>query len=240
MFVRGCCILRLPPEIVEVLITFLEDPVPFISSHPYFYKVSQSSIVRTNWLLNHNHHSPDLALQKATNYKFFSPTCFWYLDRLKRKSKLNLLSQKCRKAKSPMLSFANPIPMQLLRIAKGESAHRRRRKEELISLLLDSGAPSTLPDNYPLISAVCNGFTHIAKRLLSTTPDVNFKDGILIVLSTKNGDVEMTKLLLEHRVKPTSKALRNCVARKDWELADLLMTFGAVPDFKTCRSLSSR
>ncbi|GET03533.1 hypothetical protein GLOIN_2v1508861 [Rhizophagus clarus] len=58
---------------------------------------------------------------------------------------------------------------------------------------------------------------------------VEIKDNMTLILASKSNDFDMVKLLLNNNIRADSNALKAAVEKKNWRMAEFLMSKGAVP-----------
>ncbi|GBC08318.1 hypothetical protein RclHR1_08020001 [Rhizophagus clarus] len=100
---------------------------------------------------------------------------------------------------------------------------------ELVKILLNRGASPNEPDGYPIIKSAQLGRLKMVELLIFFGAKVEIKDNMTLILASKSNDFDMVKLLLNNNIRADSNALKAAVEKKNWRMAEFLMSKGAVP-----------
>ncbi|KAI9303399.1 hypothetical protein BJ944DRAFT_268483 [Cunninghamella echinulata] len=105
---------------------------------------------------------------------------------------------------------------------------------ELIQLLLQRGASPNKPKGYPIIKSAQLGRKDLIELLILHGADPSIRNNMALRACVARNNKELTLYFLDELdVKPDSETLKVAVQKELWDMVQLLMDHGAVPDMAT-------
>ncbi|KAG2206763.1 hypothetical protein INT47_003705 [Mucor saturninus] len=215
---KPCGLFKLPFEIVSHIFILSSNPnLPVVNQFLYrqLYYCSDSIKIR---FLEHKY-TPENVFEEAVKYPFFS------LELLKRLDKLH----------NEKLSFkGKKIPARLFLEEPSESL---RERDAIVLELLERGACANRPKGFPLIKSAQLGRLDRVKLLIQFGADPTIRNNMALRVCAARNNKEMVLYFLDDlKVKPDSDTLKACVQKNLWEMFQILVDHGGVPDMSTINS----
>ncbi|RGB36172.1 hypothetical protein C1646_92964 [Rhizophagus diaphanus] len=212
---------QLPFEVLQQIFIFSSNPAFASVSRLFHYIANSQTSVKTQWLLNKFNHDCPKALYRGLKWRFFNKNILYQLDSFYYQSK-------CKRGETldKVIPYkGRPIPQWFFSVPDPNNVYY-----ELVKILLDRGASPNEPDGYPIIKSAQLGRLKMAELLLSFGAKADIKDNMALTVASKSNDFDMVKLLLNNEdVKADSNALKVAVEKKNWKMAEFLMSKGASP-----------
>jgi len=213
---------QLPFEVLQQIFIFSSNPAFASVSRLFHYIANSQTSVKTQWLLHKFNNDCPKALYRGLKWRFFNKNILNQLDSIYYQSKLKA-GETSDKADKVIPYKERAIPQWFFNVSDPNDTYY-----ELVKILLERGASPNEPDGYPIIKSAQLGRLEMARLLLSFEAKADIKDNMALIVTAKSNNFEMVNLLLE-KVKPDSNALKVAVEKKNWKMAELLMTNGATP-----------
>ncbi|CAO3634492.1 unnamed protein product [Cunninghamella echinulata] len=132
----------------------------------------------------------------------------------------NRMALSYEKKKIPPYLFHNP--------------NQQQSHFELIRLLLQRGASPNKPKGYPIIKSAQLGRKDLIELLIQHGADPSIRNNMALRACVARNNKELTLYFLDElHVKPDSETLKVAVQKELWDMVQLLMDHGAVPDMAT-------
>ncbi|KAI8071507.1 hypothetical protein BC940DRAFT_293033 [Gongronella butleri] len=114
------------------------------------------------------------------------------------------------------------------------SADMHEARNTLLAALLKRGASATRPNGYPLIKSAQLGDLAKVQLLVDHGADPAHRNNMALRICASRNNMPMARYFLETlHVQPDSDTLKTCAQKQLWEMVQLLMDHGAVPDMST-------
>lgn len=215
---KPCGLFNLPFEILSHIFILSSNPnLPIVNQLLYRQLYYCSDSVKIQFL--EYRYKAENVFEEAVKYPFFS------LELLKRLDKVHneKLTYKDKK-----------IPARLFLQEPSESLSQR---DAIVLELLERGACANRPKGFPLIKSAQLGRLDRVKLLIGFGADPTVRGNMALRVCAARDNREMVLYLLDElNVKPDSDTLKACVQKNLWEMIQILVDHGAVPDMSTINS----
>ncbi|RUS22393.1 hypothetical protein BC937DRAFT_89441 [Endogone sp. FLAS-F59071] len=231
---------HLPAEILTAIFIFSTNPEFVLTSKRIHSTLATTSnSVKADWLLYRYHKNPVQAFHKGLCWRFFDKPV---LDRLDYYYRTTLKgSQVPTVAGDPVNSKSSnlcipytkkTIPPYLFALESPKPEHY-----QLIETLLQRGASPNAPLGYPVIKSAILGRVDIIKLLLNYGANLAVRNNMALRVSAGSNNFKVVELLFENGLRADSETLKTCVQKNLWDMVNLLVKHGAVPDMSTLNQL---
>ncbi|CAO3619161.1 unnamed protein product [Mucor fragilis] len=213
---KPCGLFQLPFEILSnIFILSGNTDLPIVCKYLYQQLYYCHESIKISFLLQRSQNNVEKAFEDAVKFPFFS------MDMLQRFEKMQ-----------PSLHYNDKkIPARLFLQAPEGTLEQR---DALIVALLEKGASANRPKGYPLIKSAQLGRLDQVKLLVKFGADPTMRNNMALrVCAARNNRVMVDYFLDELHVKPDSETLKACVQKNLWDMFQVLVDHGAVPDIST-------
>ncbi|KAG9303671.1 hypothetical protein G9A89_018568 [Geosiphon pyriformis] len=224
---------RLPLEVLQHIFILSGNHHFCLVSKTFHQLATSQSSVKTQWLMHKYNYDHKLVLYRGLKWRFFNKDILSQLDSLYYQEQI----------KSGVVKPENVIPFDIKRVIPYRffaTPDCDGKAHEIVKTLLKRGASPDEPEGYPLLKSVALGQTHMVKLLLSAKAKVDMKDNLAIVISAKNNNLELAKLLIEHGAQPNAKALKESTSKQFRDMTNLLLDNGASPNAEVLAAFNRR
>ena len=207
-------LLKLPFEILShIFILSSNTCLPIVNQHLFQHLYYCHDTIKIRFI-RHKCNNQDV-IHEIVKYRFFN------LELLKR---LDTPTQK--------LSFKDgKIPARLF---LNEPEETLTERDAIVTELLERGGCPNRPKGYPLIKSAQLGRLDRVKLLISFGADPTIRNNMALRVCAARNNKEMVLYFLDDlHVKPDSETLKACVQKNLWEMIQILVDHGAVPDMST-------
>ncbi|KAI8377321.1 hypothetical protein BD560DRAFT_390770 [Blakeslea trispora] len=207
---------QLPYEILSSIFILSGNPqLPIACRFFYNHLYYAPNTTKLAFLLYRANKDPQKALEDGIKFAFFDMDLLTRFDRL-----IDTVSLKDKK-----------IPARLF---LEEPKDTLQERDNIILGLLERGASPNRPKGFPLIKSAQLGRLDQVKRLINFGADPTIRNNMALrVCAARNNRVMVNYFLDELKVKPDSETLKACVQKNLWEMIQVLVDHGAVPDMST-------
>ncbi|OBZ89326.1 hypothetical protein A0J61_02613 [Choanephora cucurbitarum] len=207
---------QLPFEILSNIFVLSCNPqLPVACRFFYNHLYYAPNTTKLAFLLYRAHQNPQQALEDGIKFAFFDMDLLTRFDRL-----IQNVSLKDKK-----------IPARLF---LEEPKSTLEERDNIILALLERGASPNRPKGFPLIKSAQLGRLDQVKRLISFGADPAIRNNMALRVCAARNNREMVNYFLDElKVKPDSETLKACVQKNLWEMIQVLVDHGAVPDMST-------
>ncbi|ORZ08658.1 hypothetical protein BCR42DRAFT_424639 [Absidia repens] len=106
--------------------------------------------------------------------------------------------------------------------------------DKMITLLLERGGSADKPKGYPLIKCAQLGRLDRVQQLVKYGANPTLRNNMALRVCAARNNMEMVLYFLDQlKVTPDSETLRACAQKKLWNMVQVLVDHGAVPDMNT-------
>ncbi|CAO3592878.1 unnamed protein product [Absidia cylindrospora] len=106
--------------------------------------------------------------------------------------------------------------------------------DDMITLLLERGGSADKPKGYPLIKCAQLGRLDRVQQLVKYGANPTLRNNMALRVCAARNNMEMVLYFLDQlKVTPDSETLRACAQKKLWNMVQVLVDHGAVPDMNT-------
>ncbi|KAI8987827.1 hypothetical protein BDF20DRAFT_832726 [Mycotypha africana] len=210
---KPCGLFQLPFEILSHIFILSSNPaLPVTCRHLYHHLYYCHDTIKIAFLLNRSNQNLQKAFEEAVKFNFFNSELMQRFERMD-----------CN------IHFKNKkIPSRLFLLEPNEE------RDQLIVALLKKGASPDRPKGYPLIKSAQVGNMDRVKLLISYGADPTIKNQMALrVCAARNNRAMVNYFLDELHLKPDKETLKACVQKNLWEMIQILVDHGAVPDMST-------
>ncbi|KAI7904491.1 uncharacterized protein BX663DRAFT_502574 [Cokeromyces recurvatus] len=211
---KPCGLLFLPFEILSNIFILSSNPhLPIVCRQLYNRLYFAPNFIKLQFIMYRAHNDLPKAFEHALRFPFFD------MDLMHRFDNLN----------------GKPIPYQDKKIpARLFLSESNTLNDELVLALLERGASPNRPKGYPLIKSAQLGRLDQVKLLIKYGADPTIRNNMALrVCAARNNRAMVDYFLDELKVKPDSETLKVCVHRNLWDMIQVLVDHGAVPDMST-------
>ncbi|CAO3630850.1 unnamed protein product [Cunninghamella blakesleeana] len=243
-------LLDLPHELLcEIFILSSNPNIPIVCKALYYHFYYSSDYLKTKWLLVRHKDNLLQAFEGGLKFPFFSIQMIQDFDHLysyqqQQQLKIELLNHSNEIMNEPTTTVNNTnhnsitIPYEQKKIPpylfNHHHHHSMKNPLEFIELLLKRGASPNKPKGYPLIKSAQLGRKDYIQLLIQYGADPTIRNNMALRSSVARNNKELTLYFLEElNVKPDSETLKVAVQKEFWDIVQLLMDHGAVPDMDT-------
>lgn len=215
-----CGLFRLPFEILSKIFILSSNPELTIVNQYLFHQLHYShNSLKIQFLMHKYRNDVTKAFEEAVKYPFFN------LDLLKRLDKL-------QPQQEAQLSYKDKkIPARLF---LQEPTATLEERDAIVLELLNRGACPNRPKGYPLIKSAQLGRLDRVKLLVDYGAEPTIRNNMALRVCAARNNKEMVDYFLDDlKVKPDSETLKACVQKNLWEMIQVLVDHGAVPDMST-------
>ncbi|CAO3665069.1 hypothetical protein G6F70_005211 [Rhizopus microsporus] len=214
---RPCGLTMLPYEIISTIFIQSSNPsLPIVCKALYQQLYYCPDTLKIAFLMHRTKNDPEKALEEASRFRFFSYALMERLDKMTQRT----------------VMFCNKkIPSRLFLAEPTETLQER---DQLILALLERGASPNRPKGYPIIKSALLGRLDQVKLLVSFGADPTAQNNMALRACAGRNNREMVDYFLDElKVKPDSETLKVCVQKNLWDMFQLLVDHGAIPDMST-------
>lgn len=212
---KPCGLFKLPFEILShifILCSNVNLPITNQFLYRQLYYCSDSIKIQ---FLDYKYRGNNV-FEEAVKYPFFS------LELLKRLDKLH---------NEKLLYKDKKIPARLFLQEPNETLSQR---DAIVLELLERGACSNRPKGFPLIKSAQLGRLDRVKLLIQYGADPTIRNNMALRVCAARNNTDMVRYFLDDlKVKPDSETLKACVQKNLWDMIQVLVDHGAVPDMST-------
>jgi hypothetical protein len=207
---------KLPFEILSEIFILSSNPNLTIVNQHFFQQLYHShETIKIQFLRYKCLGNIQKAFEEAIKYPFFNKSLLKRFDQL-----IENLSYKDGK-----------IPARLFLQDPAENLDER---DDMVLELLKRGASPNKPKGYPLIKSAQLGRLDRVKLLVSFGADSTLRNNMALRVCAARDNKDMVNYFLDElKVKPDSETLKACVQKNLWEMIQILVDHGAVPDMST-------
>lgn len=204
---------QLPYELLtSIFIQSSNAQLPLVSRTFYYALYQCPEDVKLQWLLHRDNYVMALALEHGLRFRFFNQRLLDRFDAMHG---------------SPIRLDNKMLPPHLF-------AECDPRRHDLVVKLLERGASPHKPQGYPLIKSAQIGHLDMIKSLVAFGADPTVKDNMALRVCAARDNKALVKYFLSDLgVKPDSETLKACVRKDLWDMVNILIAHGAVPDLST-------
>lgn len=204
---------QLPYELLtSIFIQSSNAQLPLVSRTFYYALYQCPEDVKLQWLLHRDNYVMALALEHGLRFRFFNQRLLDRFDAMHG---------------SPIRLDNKMLPPHLF-------AECDPRRHDLVVKLLERGASPHKPQGYPLIKSAQIGHLDMIKSLVAFGADPTAKDNMALRVCAARDNKALVKYFLSDLgVKPDSETLKACVRKDLWDMVNILIAHGAVPDLST-------
>ncbi|KAI9469124.1 MAG: hypothetical protein EXX96DRAFT_624027 [Benjaminiella poitrasii] len=215
---KPCGLFFLPFEIISsIFILSSNTHLPIVCRHLYNQLYYAPNFIKLRFLLYRSNNDIMKAFELAIRFSFFD------MDLMDRFDKLN---------GKPISYQDKKIPARLF-LSKDDK-NKSDSNDKIVIALLERGASPNRPKGYPLIKSAQLGRLDQVKLLVKYGADPTIRNNMALrVCAARNNRVMVEYFLDELKVKPDSETLKVCVHRNLWDMIQILVDHGAVPDMST-------
>ncbi|KAL7318170.1 hypothetical protein PS15m_004428 [Mucor circinelloides] len=213
---KPCGLFKLPFEILShIFIMSGNTALPVVCKHLYQQLYYCHDSLKMSFLLQRSQNDVEKAFEDAIKFPFFN------MDMLRRFEKMQ-----------PSLQYNDKkIPARLFLQDPQDTLQQR---DSLILALLEKGASANRPKGYPLIKSAQLGRLDQVKLLVKFGADPTMRNNMALRVCAARDNREMVDYFLDElHVKPDSETLKACVQKNLWDMFQVLVDHGAVPDMST-------
>ncbi|GAA5803965.1 hypothetical protein HPULCUR_009450 [Helicostylum pulchrum] len=210
---------KLPFEILSTIFILSSNIQLPITSQFFYRQLYYCHDTIKIKFLQHKYETTNLdrIFEESVKFRFFN------LDLLHRLDKLN--------NDSPLPYKDKKIPARLFLSEPEETLSIR---DEIVLQLLQRGACPNRPKGYPLIKSAQLGRLDRVKLLVQFGADATVRNNMALRVCAARNNKEMVLYFLDElKVKPDSETLKACVQKNLWDMIQILVDHGAVPDMST-------
>ncbi|KAI9259910.1 hypothetical protein BY458DRAFT_517012 [Sporodiniella umbellata] len=211
---KPCGLTLLPYELLStvfVLSSNSELPTTCRALYQQLYYCHNN--LKISFLLHRCKYKSKNLLEEASRFQFFNRALVENIDQFAQR-KLTFSKKK--------------IPSRLF------MEETNKEHEELIALLLERGGDPNRPEGFPIFKSVSSGRVHLVKLLISYGATPQIKNNRALKACVARNNFEMVNYLLDElKVEPDSDTLGVCVKKNLWDMFQVLVDHGAVPDMNT-------
>lgn len=220
--IRPCGLFKLPFEILSHIFILSSNPaLPIVNQFLYNQLYYCHESIKIRFLRYKCGGDIQKTLSEAVKYPFFNLA---FLERLDTYTTTSTEEGK--------LSFKdNKIPARLF---LQDPANTLQERDVIVEELLKRGGCANRPKGYPLIKSAQLGRLDRVKLLVSYGADPTVRNNMALRVCAARNNKEMVLYFLDElKVKPDSETLKACVQKNLWEMIQILVDHGAVPDMST-------
>ncbi|ORX52859.1 hypothetical protein DM01DRAFT_1336645 [Hesseltinella vesiculosa] len=220
---RSCTtLLSLPHELLCQIFIYASNPaLPIVCRQLMYHLYACHDSTKLLWLLHRFDDDPEQALLRGAQFRFFTHALLQRLDRWYQKQ-----------GHGAPVPFNNKVlPAHLFAPV---DAARQADNHRLLKSLLERGASASRPNNYPLIKSAQQGDQANVQLLVAHGANPSARNNLALRLcATRNNKSLVLYLLDTLKVQPDADTLKACAQRELWDMVQILMDHGAVPDMNT-------
>ncbi|KAI9363559.1 hypothetical protein BD770DRAFT_379882 [Pilaira anomala] len=208
---------KLPFEILSNIFILSSNPELAITSQFFFHQLYYSpDTVKIKFLQYKYGGTLDRTFEEAVKFPFFN------LEMLHRLDMMHGSQLSYKDHKIPARLFLQD-PMDTL-----------SARDAIVLELLERGACPNRPKGYPLIKSAQLGRLDRVKILINFGADPTIRKNMALRVCAARNNKEMVLYFLDDlKVKPDSETLKACVQKNLWDMIQILVDHGAVPDMST-------
>lgn len=213
---KPCGLFKLPFEILSRIFIITSNPaLPIVCNYLYQQLYYCHDSIKISFLLHRSQNNIEKAFEDAVKFPFFN------MEILHRFEKMQ-----------PALRYNDKkIPARLFLQDPTETLQER---DSIILALLEKGASPNRPKGYPLIKSAQLGRLDQVKLLIRFGADPTVRSNMALrVCAARDNRAMVDYFLDELNVKPDSETLKACVQKNLWDMFQVLVDHGAVPDMST-------
>ncbi|KAG1057390.1 hypothetical protein G6F46_000724 [Rhizopus delemar] len=214
---RPCGLTLLPYELLSTIFILSSNPaLPVVCRALYQRLYCCHDTLKIAFLLHRTQYNVEKLLEEASRFRFFNGALVRQLDQV---------------AQQPLNFHDKKIPSRLF---LEEPAATLKEREELILMLLERGGSPNRPKGYPIFKSALLGRLDRVKLLVSFGADPTAQNNMALRACVARNNREMVDYFLDElKVRPDSETLKVCVQKNLWDMFQLLVDHGAVPDLST-------
>ncbi|CDH55413.1 predicted protein [Lichtheimia corymbifera JMRC:FSU:9682] len=204
---------QLPYELLTTIFIHSSNAqLPLVNRTFYYALYHCPEDVKLQWLLHRDKYVMGLALERGLRYRFFNQRLLDRFDAM----------------------HGTPIRLDNKMLPPHLFAECDPQRHDLVVKLLERGASPHKPQGYPLIKSAQIGNLAMIKSLVAFGADPTAKDNMALRVCAARDNKELVNYFLSDLgVKPDSETLKACVRKDLWDMVNLLIAHGAVPDLST-------
>jgi hypothetical protein len=208
---------KLPFEILSNIFILSSNTELTIVNQFLFHQLYYShDSLKINFLMHKCHGDITKIFEEAVKYPFFN------LELLKRLDTIQATQLSYKDKKIPARLFLQ------------EPTETLEERDTIVLELLNRGACPNRPKGYPLIKSAQLGRLDRVKLLMGYGADPTIRNNMALRVCAARNNREMVDYFLDDcKVKPDSETLKACVQKNLWEMIQVLVDHGAVPDMST-------
>ncbi|KAI8646656.1 hypothetical protein BD408DRAFT_410046 [Parasitella parasitica] len=210
---KPCGLFKLPFEILSNIFILSGNPaLPVTCKHLHQQLYLCHDSIKISFLLSRTQNDIEKAFEDAVKFPFFNMELLHRFERVQ-----------------PTLEYKNKkIPARLFLQDPAETLQER---DSIIVALLQKGASPNRPKGYPLIKSAQLGRLDQVKLLIAFGADATIRNNMALRVCAARDNREMVDYFLDElHVKPDSETLKACVQKNLWDMFQVLVDHGAVPD----------
>ncbi|CAO3635884.1 unnamed protein product [Mucor hiemalis] len=214
---KPCGLFKLPFEILSHTFILSSNPaLPIVNQFLYKQLYYCHETIKIQFLRYKCNGDIQKTLSEAVKYPFFNLTLLNRLDTYTKDT----------------LSFKDDkIPARLF---LQDPINTLEERDDIVLELLKRGGCANRPKGYPLIKSAQLGRLDRVKLLVSYGADPTLRNNMALRVCAARNNKEMVLYFLDElKVKPDSETLKACVQKNLWEMIQILVDHGAVPDMST-------
>ncbi|CEP17575.1 hypothetical protein [Parasitella parasitica] len=213
---KPCGLFKLPFEILSNIFVISGNPaLPVVCKYLHHQLYFCHDSIKISFLLGRTQNNTEKAFEDAVKFPFFNLQLLHRFERMQ-----STLEYKDKK-----------IPARLFLQDPAETLQER---DSIILALLEKGASPNRPKGYPLIKSAQLGRLDQVKLLITFGADATIRNNMALKVCAARNNRQMVDYFLDElHVKPDSETLKACVQKNLWDMFQVLVDHGAVPDMST-------
>lgn len=214
---KPCGLFYLPFEILsQIFILSQNTQLPIVCKHLFNQLYHCHETIKIRFLMYRCNSNIEQTFEEAVKFPFFTIEMVKRLDAMFGKT---------------VMFTDKKLPARLFLEEPKETLPQR---DNVVVALLERGASPNRPKGYPLIKSAQLGRFEQVKLLVDYGADPTVRNNMALrVCAARNNKQMVNYFLDELKVKPDSETLKTCIQKNLWEMVQVLVDHGAVPDMST-------
>jgi hypothetical protein len=199
--------------------------------------------VKIAWLLWRHNNDIQASFEAGVLFPFFTTRLLYRMDALHRTQQQQKLEQQLSTTgadTTDLLILANE-PAQTIPYTKKKMPPHLFNCEtptdeidSMITILLERGGSPDKPKGYPLVKCAQLGRMDKVQQLIKYGATPTLRNNMALRVCAARNNMDMVLYFLDHlKITPDSETLKACAQKKLWNMVQVLVDHGAVPDMNT-------